>query len=161
MHWPIVTRLSESFAWGGRQLRWRTMARLTSDASKRKQSGGLSDILSWMFALPQLKDTQIVGGAVEMQAKPEPIDSIRSRYYGARKRISHGSLMSSLRLPDILNKALEHRLVPRDVKGLLVIRSSFYSKYATPSTQLPRNLAPVRPFVSRPRPEPRRCHAKD
>ncbi|QDV40580.1 Integrase core domain protein [Stieleria neptunia] len=43
-----------------------------------------SDTERWW--LPQQKDTQIVGGAMEMQAKAALIDSIRSRYYGARKR---------------------------------------------------------------------------
>jgi hypothetical protein len=36
--------------------------------------------------LPQLEDTKTEGGAVDLQAKAGLIDSIRSRYYGARKK---------------------------------------------------------------------------
>ncbi|WP_146602185.1 hypothetical protein [Novipirellula aureliae] len=33
-----------------------------------------------------MKDTRIVGAAMEMHAKAELIDLIRTRYYGARKK---------------------------------------------------------------------------
>jgi hypothetical protein len=46
----------------------------------------LNDTDTERYWLPQLKDTQIVSAAVEMQAKAELVDSIRSRYYAARKR---------------------------------------------------------------------------
>ncbi|HBJ35252.1 MAG TPA: hypothetical protein DDZ51_10960, partial [Planctomycetaceae bacterium] len=70
------------------------------------------------YWLPQLKDTQIVSAVVKMLAKTQLIDSIRSRYYAARKRDKSRILDEFVAITEHQRKYALRMLAERQVSTL-------------------------------------------
>ncbi len=91
----------------------------------------LNELGTERYWLPRSKDTKIVGGATEMQAKAELIDAIRSRNYSARKRDK------SRILPELLKSMETHRHMNLDESLKTLV-------FSASAAMIDRLLRPIR-----------------